>query len=139
MGESEGVRDVGRLSHGQRGPIWEIELERGKRLGRKERGEGLEILLVQPESAIRGEGTMTAERDADDAVAEGRVGVGGEKGKGVDTGRPAESKWMWKTGEGIGIVNASKGDGSGGKRNDSGQGREMTGERFGRVLRALLR
>jgi hypothetical protein len=37
VGESEDARDVGGLSHGQRGPIWEIELERGKkRLGREE-------------------------------------------------------------------------------------------------------
>jgi hypothetical protein len=79
---------------------------------------------VQPESAMRGEGTLTEDRDADNAVAGGRGRLGGEKGNGVDTGRPAESKWTRKTGEEIGVVNASKGDGSGGKRDDSGQGRE---------------
>ncbi len=65
--------------------------------------------------------------------------MGGEKGKGVDTGRPAESKWTRKTGEGMGIVNASKGDGSGGKRDDSGQGRETTRDILGNVLRVLFR
>ncbi len=63
---------------------------------------------VQPESAIRGEGTLTEDRDRDTehAVAGGRVLTGGEKGNGVDTGRPAESKWTRKTGEDVGVVNA---------------------------------
>ncbi len=51
---------------------------------------------VQPESAIREEGTLTEDRDRDGdtehAVAGERVLAGGEKGNGVDTGRPAESK-----------------------------------------------
>jgi hypothetical protein len=89
---------------------------------------------VQPESAMRGEGTQTEDRDAENAVAGGRVRVGGEKGNGVDTGRPAESKWTRKTGEEIGVVNASKGDGSGGKRDDLGQGRETTGDMLGKVM-----
>ena len=91
---------------------------------------------VRPESAMRGEGTLTEDRDAENAVAVGgRVRVGGEKGNGVDTGRPAESKWTRKkTGEEKGVVNASKGDGSGGKRDDSGQGRETTGDMLGKVM-----
>ena len=51
---------------------------------------------VQPESAIRGEGTLTEDRDRDGdtehAVAGERVLAGGGKGNGVDTGRPSESK-----------------------------------------------
>ncbi len=65
--------------------------------------------------------------------------MGGEKGNDVDKGRQAESKWMRKTGEGMRIVNASKGDGWGGKRDDSGQGRETTGDILGKVLRVLFR
>ncbi len=65
--------------------------------------------------------------------------AGGEKGNGVDTGRPAESKWTRKTGEDVGVVSASKGGGSGGKRDDSGQGKETTGDVLGKVLRVLLR
>ena len=96
---------------------------------------------VQPESAIRGEATLTEDRDRDTehAVAGERVLAGGEKGNGVDTGRPAESKWTRKTGEDVGVVSASKRDGSGGKRDDSAQGRETTGAVVGRVLRVLLR
>ncbi len=56
VGESEGAHDVGGLSHGQRGPIWEIELERGKRLGREERGEGLEILELHQNAGAAGIG-----------------------------------------------------------------------------------
>jgi hypothetical protein len=58
---------------------------------------------------------------------------------GVDTGGPAESRWTRKTGEDIGVVNASKGEGSGGKRDDSGQGRETTVDVLATVLRVLLR
>jgi hypothetical protein len=50
-------------------------------------------MSVQPESAMRGEGAMMEDRDAEDAVAGGRVRVGvGEKGNGVDTGdQPSRS------------------------------------------------
>ncbi len=96
---------------------------------------------VQPESAVRGEGTLTKDRDRDTeyAVAGERVLAREEKGNGVDTGRPAESKWTRKTGEDVGVVSVSKGDGSGGKRDDSGQGRETTGDVLGKILRVLLR
>jgi hypothetical protein len=96
---------------------------------------------VQPESAIRGEGTLTEDRDGDTehAVAGGRVLERGEKSNGVDTRRPAEAKWTRKTGEDVGVVNALKEDGSGGRRDDSGQGREATGDVLGTDLRVLLR
>ena len=56
---------------------------------------------VQPESAIRGERTLTEDRDTEHSVAGERALAGGEKGNGVDTGRPAESKWTRKTGEDV--------------------------------------
>ena len=84
---------------------------------------------VQPESAMRGEGAMTADKTD---CAEGRPercgamlgDKGGEKGNGSETGRPRESKCTRKDKEGeAGArgVRWVKGEGSNASDVDRGQ------------------
>ena len=91
-------------------PSGRVKGTRGRGLGEK-KGESKGKLAnctkmpVQPESAMRGEGVMTADKTD---CAEGRLercgamlgDGGGEKGNGSETGRPRESKCTRKDKEG---------------------------------------
>jgi hypothetical protein len=91
-------------------PSGRVKGTRGRGLGEK-KGESKGKLAnctkmpVQPESAMRGEGAMTADKTD---CAEGRPercgamlgDKGGEKGNGSETGRPRESKCTRKDKEG---------------------------------------
>ncbi len=110
MRKSEGDRDVMRSTHFEGGAIREVKGDEGQRLGGKKGASKGKLvnctkMPVQPESAMRGEDAMRADKTE---CAEGRpercdamVGDRGEeKGNGSETGRPRESKCTRKDREG---------------------------------------
>ncbi len=102
MGKSEGARDVVRSTYFEGGTIRRLKGTRSRGLGEKNGASKGKLANctkrpVQPESAMRGEGAMRADKTECAEERPERCGAvmgdrGGEKGNGSETGRPRDSK-----------------------------------------------